>query len=169
MLSLVPALRARPDPPRPTGCVDRRPIGSRPMAGHHAARSHDHSRALARRVRALRESHGWTREQLAKEADVSERTLARLEGEGAIQPGFFTVGAIAEALAVSLDERALNDARSPARVVTWRVERLSTRPVPSDRARVARMRTAARRQATSVSPAAVAPASQPQPPQARRR
>ncbi|MEU6502742.1 mobilization protein [Streptomyces californicus] len=67
------------------------------------------------------------------------------------------------------DERALNDARSPARVVTWRVERLSTRPVPSDRARVARMRSAARRQGTSVSPAAVAPASQPQPPQARRR
>ncbi|WP_399886937.1 relaxase/mobilization nuclease domain-containing protein [Streptomyces sp. BBFR51] len=67
------------------------------------------------------------------------------------------------------DQRALNDARSPARVVTWRVERLSTRPVPSDRARVARMRSAARRQGTSVSPAAVAPASQPQPPQARRR
>ncbi|MFD7418771.1 hypothetical protein ACFV9B_45325, partial [Kitasatospora purpeofusca] len=50
------------------------------------------------------------------------------------------------------DERALNDARSPARVVTWRVERLSARPVPSDRARVARMRSAARRQGTSVSP-----------------
>ncbi|WP_445402266.1 relaxase/mobilization nuclease domain-containing protein [Streptomyces sp. LE64] len=66
------------------------------------------------------------------------------------------------------DERALNDARSPARVLTWRIERLSTRPVPSDRARVARMRSAARRQGTSVSPAAVA-ASQPQPPQARRR
>lgn len=66
------------------------------------------------------------------------------------------------------DERALNDARSPARVVTWRVERLSTRPVPSDRARVARRRSAARRQGTAVSPAAVA-ASQPQPPQARRR
>ncbi len=66
------------------------------------------------------------------------------------------------------DERALNDARSPARVLTWRIERLSTRPVPSDRARVARMRSAARRQGTAVSPAAVA-ASQPQPPQARRR
>ncbi|MFE7337888.1 relaxase/mobilization nuclease domain-containing protein [Streptomyces griseus] len=66
------------------------------------------------------------------------------------------------------DERALNDARSPARVLTWRIERLSTRPVPSDRARVARMRSAARRQGTSVSPAAVA-ASEPQPPQARRR
>ncbi|MFE2684891.1 relaxase/mobilization nuclease domain-containing protein [Streptomyces mirabilis] len=67
------------------------------------------------------------------------------------------------------DERALDDARSPARVLTWRVERLSAGPVPSDRARVARMRSAARWPGTPVRPTTVAPASQPPSPQARRR
>lgn len=74
------------------------------MAGHHSARPHGHARALAQRVRALREARGWSREQLAKEACISNRTLARLESEGANQPGFFTVGAIAESLEVSLDD-----------------------------------------------------------------
>ncbi|GGY58090.1 hypothetical protein GCM10010385_04070 [Streptomyces geysiriensis] len=74
------------------------------MAGHYSARPHDHARALAQRVRALREVRGWTRERLAKEAGIAVGTLARLESEGAIQPGFFTVGAVAEALEVSLDE-----------------------------------------------------------------
>jgi transcriptional regulator with XRE-family HTH domain len=74
------------------------------MASHHSARPHDHARALAQRVRALREARGWTRERLAKEAGIAAGTLARLESEGAIQPGFFTVGAVAEALEVSLDE-----------------------------------------------------------------
>ncbi|MGW2567592.1 DUF488 family protein, N3 subclade [Streptomyces sp. NPDC001537] len=72
------------------------------MASLHSARPHD--RELARRVRALREARGWTRERLAKEAGIAVGTLARLESEGAIQPGFFTVGAVAEALEVSLDE-----------------------------------------------------------------
>lgn len=74
------------------------------MAGHYSARPHDHARALAQRVRALREARGWTRERLAKEAGIAVGTLARLESGGAIQPGFFTVGAVAEALEVSLDE-----------------------------------------------------------------
>ncbi|KOG17511.1 hypothetical protein ADK35_24105 [Streptomyces viridochromogenes] len=74
------------------------------MAGHYSARPHDHARALAQRVRALREARGWTRERLAKEAGIAVGTLARLESEGAIQPGFFTVGAVAQALEVSLDE-----------------------------------------------------------------
>lgn len=67
------------------------------------------------------------------------------------------------------DERALDDARSPARVLTWRVERLSARPVPSERARVARIRSATRWSVAPVRPTTVASASQPQPPQARRR
>ncbi|WP_405796186.1 DUF488 family protein [Streptomyces sp. NBC_01506] len=41
---------------------------------------------------------------MAKEAGIAVGTLRRLESEGAIQPGFFTVGAVAEALAVSLDD-----------------------------------------------------------------
>ncbi|WP_098023461.1 relaxase/mobilization nuclease domain-containing protein [Streptomyces sp. st115] len=67
------------------------------------------------------------------------------------------------------NERALDDARSPARVLTWRVERLSARPVPSERARVARIRSATRWPVAPVRPTTVASASQPQPPQARRR
>ncbi|MCF6524261.1 DUF488 family protein [Streptomyces sp. JJ36] len=74
------------------------------MAGHRSAPPHDHARALAQRVRALREGRGWTRERLAKEAGIGVGALGRLESEGAIQPGFFTVGAVAEALAVSLDD-----------------------------------------------------------------
>ncbi|MFH9229010.1 DUF488 family protein [Streptomyces lydicus] len=62
------------------------------------------ARALAQRVRALREARGWTRERLSKEAGLHTRALVRLESEGAIQPGFFTVGALAAALEVSLDE-----------------------------------------------------------------
>ncbi|MET7452710.1 helix-turn-helix transcriptional regulator [Streptomyces sp. NPDC005574] len=71
------------------------------MAGHRSASPHDHARALAQRVRALREGRGWTRERLAKEAGIAVGTLGRLESEGAVQPGFFTVGAVAGALAVS--------------------------------------------------------------------
>jgi uncharacterized protein (DUF488 family) len=52
----------------------------------------------------MREARGWSRERLSKEAGIAVGTLARLESEGAIQPGFFTVGAVAEALEVSLDE-----------------------------------------------------------------
>lgn len=74
------------------------------MASHHSARPHDHALALAQRVRAMREGRGWSRERLAKEADIAVGTLARLESEGAIQSGFFTVGAVAEALEISLDE-----------------------------------------------------------------
>ncbi|MET9038438.1 DUF488 family protein, N3 subclade [Streptomyces mirabilis] len=74
------------------------------MAGHPSASPHEHARALAQRVRALREDRGWTRERLAKEARIAVGTLARLESEGAIQPGFFTVGAVGEALGVSLDD-----------------------------------------------------------------
>ncbi|MCT9004619.1 DUF488 family protein, N3 subclade [Streptomyces rhizosphaerihabitans] len=62
------------------------------------------ARTLAARVRALREERGWTPERLAKEAGIQSATLARLEGGGAIQPGFFTVGALAEVLGISLDE-----------------------------------------------------------------
>lgn len=74
------------------------------MASHHSARPHDHARALAQRVRTLRSGRGWSRERLAKEAGIAVGTLARLESEGAIQPGFFTVGAVAEALEIFLDE-----------------------------------------------------------------
>jgi transcriptional regulator with XRE-family HTH domain len=64
---------------------------------------HTHSKRLAAGIRALREQRGWTRERLAKEASVQLATLKRVEGGGPIQPGFFTMGAVADALGVSLD------------------------------------------------------------------
>jgi hypothetical protein len=67
----------------------------------------------------------------------------------------------------------LADARRPARVLTWRIQRLSARPASSARARAAQARSTARVGSTAQRPnapdhtAAAAPA--PQPPQARRR
>ncbi|MEW2029469.1 DUF488 family protein [Streptomyces roseifaciens] len=65
---------------------------------------HDRARALAQQLRTLREVKGWSRERLAKEAGIQPRTLARVESGGAIQPGFFTIGVLAAALEVSLDD-----------------------------------------------------------------
>lgn len=73
------------------------------MADQHAARSHRRARALATRVRDLREARGWTRAELAANAGVTAKTVTRLESGGPVQPSFFTVGAVAEALGVTLD------------------------------------------------------------------
>ncbi|WP_267713819.1 relaxase/mobilization nuclease domain-containing protein [Streptomyces sp. CoH17] len=67
------------------------------------------------------------------------------------------------------DQRALDDARNPARVLTWRVERLSTRSAPSARARAAQAQSPARRSTTPVPSPPATPATQPQSPQAQRR
>ncbi|MFJ8138900.1 relaxase/mobilization nuclease domain-containing protein [Streptomyces sp. NPDC096013] len=67
------------------------------------------------------------------------------------------------------DQRALDDADSLARVLTWRIQRLSARSAPSPRARAAQSRsTAAQHTGASAPMTAVAPASQ-QPTQARPR
>ncbi|WP_019073835.1 relaxase/mobilization nuclease domain-containing protein [Streptomyces hokutonensis] len=71
------------------------------------------------------------------------------------------------------DQRALDDADSPARVLTWRIQRLSTRPAPSARARAAQARSTVRTGSAPQLPdaaghtSAAIPISQP--PQARRR
>lgn len=76
------------------------------MAGRPPADPREQARAgtLAQHLRALREEREWTRERLAKEAGIHTRTLVRLESEGAVQPSFFTVAALAEALDASLDD-----------------------------------------------------------------
>ncbi|MFF0445804.1 relaxase/mobilization nuclease domain-containing protein [Streptomyces sp. NPDC004609] len=55
------------------------------------------------------------------------------------------------------DQRALDDARHPARVLTWRVQRLSTGQVPSSRDRVARVRSTAKRSSAPSRPAEFTP------------
>ncbi|SEG83123.1 hypothetical protein SAMN05216223_1143 [Actinacidiphila yanglinensis] len=53
-------------------------------------------------------------------------------------------------LQLAADQRALTDARSPAQVLTWRLQRLAQRPAPSPLARIAMSRsTVATRQAPS--------------------
>lgn len=56
-------------------------------------------------------------------------------------------------------QRALDDARSTARTLTWRIQRLGTRPAPSEQARAAQVHTAEITRAT----ASPAPTTQPAP------
>ncbi|MFF8672597.1 relaxase/mobilization nuclease domain-containing protein [Streptomyces sp. NPDC015242] len=65
-------------------------------------------------------------------------------------------------------QRPLDDARRPARVLTWRIQRLSARAAVSEDARAAQTRSAAQRPNAPVPAETAAPAA-PQPPQARRR
>ncbi|MEE1727939.1 mobilization protein [Streptomyces sp. BE282] len=53
------------------------------------------------------------------------------------------------------DERALDDAHSPARTLAWRVQRLSQRPAPSRQAQAAQARSTLLRPAASLRPVAL--------------
>ncbi|MER6223773.1 mobilization protein [Streptomyces sp900105755] len=64
-------------------------------------------------------------------------------------------------------QRPLDDAHSPAQVLTWRIQRLGERQALSPRARAAQARSAVQRPAPPVQPAAAAPAPKASP--ARRR
>ncbi|MET7717433.1 mobilization protein [Streptomyces sp. NPDC005407] len=66
-------------------------------------------------------------------------------------------------------QRALDDARRPARVLTWRIERLSASPAPSAPTRAAQAPSTAQRPSTPVQTTPATRATQPPPPQARRR
>lgn len=76
----------------------------------------------------------------------------------------------ARLLQQATDLRALDDARHPARVLTWRVQRLSARPAPSARALAAQARSTVRASvaATPVQPSPAAVAAE-QPRHVRRR
>ncbi|MEF9523481.1 relaxase/mobilization nuclease domain-containing protein [Streptomyces sp. RB13] len=67
------------------------------------------------------------------------------------------------------DLRALDDARSPARTLTWRIQRLSARPTPNARARAVQAHSAARPNGTPGSLAHEATTVSPPQPRARRR
>ncbi|MCB5911053.1 mobilization protein [Streptomyces pinistramenti] len=68
----------------------------------------------------------------------------------------------------ALTQRTLDDARNPARTLTWRIQRLGQRHSPSPRAQAAKNRSATARQpAGPAHPTATVPP--PQPPQAHRR
>ncbi|MFZ3569659.1 relaxase/mobilization nuclease domain-containing protein [Streptomyces sp. BH097] len=72
--------------------------------------------------------------------DALTTALAQAEGAGH-DP--------AQLLRYAADQRALDDADSPARVLTWRIERLAARPAPSSRARAARTHSSPRSPGTT--------------------
>ena len=55
------------------------------------------------KVKALRKGRGWTQQELANRAGVSMQTISNVE-IGRHAPDFETVGKIAGALGVSLDD-----------------------------------------------------------------
>lgn len=67
------------------------------------------------------------------------------------------------------DQRALDDARSAAQVLTWRVQRLTQRPAPSARARAAQARTTPATRAARTVHAEPVPRQHPGPVEAHRR
>lgn len=65
---------------------------------------------LSRRVREHRVQHGWSQQRLAQEAGVSIGTIRAIEGKRVMDPGVFTVRAIAGALSYPLAELAADPA-----------------------------------------------------------
>lgn len=57
---------------------------------------------IADRIRALRESKGWTQEDLANEAGIGTATVSRLE-RGIIEPRVETLRALCDAFDVTAD------------------------------------------------------------------
>lgn len=83
--------------------MGRVPRGENPYA-EDAAR-------LAAQLRSARERTGLSREQLARQADLSAATLAKIELHATLDPGFFTVARLADALSLRLDELARRTTR----------------------------------------------------------
>ena len=61
---------------------------------------------LAEHLRASREQRGLTRDQLADTAGVAAVTIAKLEQRQTVDPGFFTIAALARALGIDLQHLA---------------------------------------------------------------
>ncbi|MFI2635074.1 relaxase/mobilization nuclease domain-containing protein [Streptomyces collinus] len=122
--------------------------------------------AVERQIRRLRQVVPEHVEQVIEDPAFAALTAALAEAEAAGHDPQRLLQQVA-------DQRALDDARRPARVLTWRIQRLSARPAPSARARAAQARSTARVGSATQRPdapdhtAAATPV--PQPPQARRR
>lgn len=123
--------------------------------------------AVERQIRRLRQVVPEHAEQVIEDPAFAALTVALAQAEAAGHDPERLLQQVA-------DQRALDDADSPARVLTWRIQRLSARPAPSARARDAaqarsttRVGIAAQRPDAPDHTAAAAPA--PQPSQARRR
>ncbi|MDX3522547.1 relaxase/mobilization nuclease domain-containing protein [Streptomyces scabiei] len=124
--------------------------------------------AVDRHIRQIRRAVPDHVEQVIEDPAFDALTAALAEAEAAGHDP-------EQLLQQAADQRALDDNRRPARVLTWRVERLSARPAPSAQSRAAQAHSpawadsAAQRPNPPAHEAAAAPAPQPPPPQARRR
>ncbi|WP_055627219.1 relaxase/mobilization nuclease domain-containing protein [Streptomyces hirsutus] len=122
--------------------------------------------AVDRHIRHLRQAVPDHAEQIIEDPafDALTATLAEAEATGHNSERLLHQAA---------DQRALHDARRPALVLTWHIQRLSARPAPSARSLAAQARSAARaenaaqRPSTPAHEAAAVPVAQP--PQVRRR
>ncbi|MFD4878338.1 relaxase/mobilization nuclease domain-containing protein [Streptomyces sp. NPDC058420] len=119
-----------------------------------------------RHIRHLRQAVPHHVEQVVEDPAFAALTATLAEAEAAGHDP-------QQLLQQAADQRALDDADSPARVLAWRIQRLSARPAPSARARAAQARSTVRSGSAPQLPDAAGhtPATIPtsQPSQARRR
>ncbi|MEU9200852.1 mobilization protein [Streptomyces sp. NPDC048332] len=127
---------------------------------------------LARRTPGIQTKHRYARHLKQAAPDHADRIL-----QDPAWDALATVLADAETaghnpatlLDQGLGQRTLDNARNPARALTWRIHRLGQRHAPSPRAQAAMTRSTVRRPTTPSRPSAVTPtAIQPQQPQRRR-
>ncbi|MFD7885279.1 relaxase/mobilization nuclease domain-containing protein [Streptomyces bauhiniae] len=133
-------------------------VAAAPLAA--LAQSRPPQQTVERHIHVIRRSVPEHAEQVMEDPafDALTATLAEAEAAGHDPERLLQQAA---------DQRALDDARHPARVLTWRVQRLSARPAPSARARAAQARSAAWRPGEPIQAATAAPP--PQAPHVRRR
>ncbi|WP_432955955.1 helix-turn-helix domain-containing protein [Micromonospora haikouensis] len=70
------------------------------------SRFRDQAEVLATRLRTLRTDRGLTQEQLAGRAQIAVSTLRKIESGRVIEPGYFTMLSLANALGIDLRELA---------------------------------------------------------------
>lgn len=70
------------------------------------SRFRNQAEVLATRLRTLRTDRGLTQEQLAGLAQVAVSTLRKIESGRVIEPGYFTMLSLANALGIDLRELA---------------------------------------------------------------
>ncbi|WP_406286275.1 relaxase/mobilization nuclease domain-containing protein [Streptomyces sp. NBC_00209] len=132
---------------------DRRQHEQQVAAAHesllHLQAAYDHSAATPLLVLGQRRPPQTLADQYARLIRQAAPTQARQVLADPAAQALITAMADAEAtghdpkrlLQQAADERALDDARSPARTLAWRVHRLSQRPAPSQRALAAQARS----------------------------
>ncbi|MGI5456070.1 relaxase/mobilization nuclease domain-containing protein [Streptomyces sp. CA-249302] len=117
---------------------------------------------MDRHVRHLRQAVPDHAEEIVEDPAFGALTAALAEAEAAGHDP-------QQLLQQAADQRALDDADFPARVLTWRIQRLGARPAPSARARAAQARSAAARSTGAAVPMTAAVPAPQQPVQARPR